>query len=187
MALEFLQPALNVSSVVDQEGNTLLHNAAYGGRIDLVKFLLSADLPLNTKNQFGLTPLDLSCAGHFCNLAELLASHGARGTWSSEECKCEDLVTELHKSPTLGVPNTIHEPDRSQSMLWQHYVDSGWASSPGAATANHDCGIDVRNSSFSLENYLSWYKSTRRPLVIQGLTGSWRAWKHWTKAELVKR
>lgn len=105
MALEFLQPALNVSSVVDQEGNTLLHNAAYGGRIDLVKFLLSADLPLNTKNQFGLTPLDLSCAGHFCNLAELLASHGARGTWSSEECKCEDLFTELQQSPTLGVPN----------------------------------------------------------------------------------
>ena len=148
MVLEFLQPALDVSSLVDQQGNTLLHNAAYGGRMDLVKFLLNSHVPLNPKNQFGLTPLDLSYAGHFCNVAELLVTHGAKRTRSSGECNREDFVTDLPKS-LVPIIDAILEHDSSQYLLWQRYVDSGWISPQGAAAGNHDCGIDVRNSSLS--------------------------------------
>lgn len=201
MALEFLQPPLNVNSLLDHQGNTLLHHAAYGGRVDLVKFLLDAHMPVGSKNHFGLTPLDLACAGHFYDIAELLAARRSkRAPWSSElpamtvktRWTCEHLVTSLRGSlPEAPMSNsglnTVFEPDTSQKLLWQCYIDSGWISPQEVAGNLEKCAIDVRNSSFSPEDFLTQYKSAHRPLVIQGLTGAWDAWKHWTKKELVKR
>ena len=201
MALEFLQPPLNVNSLLDHQGNTLLHHAAYGGRVDLVKFLLDAHVPVSSKNHFGLTPFDLACAGHFYDIAELLAARRSkRAPWSSElptmtvktRWACEHLVTSLRGSlPEAPMSNsglnTVFEPDTSQKLLWQCYIDSGWISPQEVAGNLEKCAIDVRNSSFSPEDFLTQYKSAHRPLVIQGLTGAWGTWKHWTKKELVKR
>lgn len=201
MVLEFLQPPLNVNSLLDHQGNTLLHHAAYGGRLELVKFLLDAHMSVSSKNHFGLTPLDLACAGHFYNIADLLAgSSSERVTWSSElptrtqktRRTCKHLVTNFHGSlseapMSNGGLNTVFEPDASQKLLWQRYIDSGWISQKKVTENLERCAIDIRNSSFSPEDFLTQYKGAHRPLVIQGLAGTWSAWKHWTKKELVKR
>ena len=202
MVLEFLQPRLNVKSLLDHQGNTLLHHAAYGGRMELVKFLLDAHMSVNSKNHFGLTPLYLACAGHFYNIAELLlaASGSEKVTWSGDLPArtqktwrtCKHLVTNFHgslsKAPmSNGGLNTVFEPDAAQKLLWQRYIDSGWVSPQRVGGNLERCEIDVRNSSFLPEDFLTQYKGAHRPLVIQGLTGAWSAWKHWTKKELVKR
>ena len=58
-------PRLDLSSVNDAWGNTMLHTAAYAGRRGLVEFLIKHKVPVNVKNVFGQTPRVLAeMAGH---------------------------------------------------------------------------------------------------------------------------
>lgn len=187
--------SLNLTSILDRSGNTVLHLAVYGGRKDLVETLLHANLTdVNSRNDHGLTPLHLAFAGHFCEIAELLVSYGAQGNATDEVGRTpRDVVSYSWERCSLTGDNERRsqevefQPDTSGGDLWSEYVESGWGLTSQDIMASRDCAIDVRNSTLSPEDYIGQYKAIFKPVLIQGLVSSWPAWKHWTKKELVQR
>ena len=191
LVLEHLQPVLNVATLLDYQGNTLLHNAVYGGRRDLAEVLLDAGVPVNHRNDLGVTPLHLAHAGHFHEVVELLVSHGAKPDIADSANRTPaEVVSYSHEPCNLqsecqGEADITCHPDSLQPMLWERYVDSGWTTD--SLPLLNSCGIDIRNSSLTQRELMLDYKCINKPLLIQGLVDSWPAWQHWTKEQLVKR
>jgi len=56
--------------------NRDLLDASYGGSVEEVKRLLDMGADINTKNQFGLTPFELTVVGNNCSVAEYFLQLG---------------------------------------------------------------------------------------------------------------
>ncbi len=177
---------LNLTTLLDRSGNTILHRAVYGGRKELVKALLDTRLvDVNSKNNHGLTPLHLAFAGHFCDLAEDLVNYGAQEVTvdgvGRSPCDVMSYTEEKCSCPTRDQERIVLQTDSSESTLWNRYKDSGWITASKDAEylrSVRNCAIDVRNSSMSRESFHSGYKAVFKPVLIQGLVKSWPAWKH---------
>jgi ankyrin repeat protein len=65
-------------SIVDTNGNTLLHIAVKSGKREMVQYFLSKGLDINASNNFGETPLHLVCGRHkdFC-MVQFLTTKGS--------------------------------------------------------------------------------------------------------------
>ena len=189
-----LQFSANFSTLSDRQGNTLLHTAVYGGRVDVVEILLNSGVPAHSANLLGLTPLHLAYAGGFCSIADTLISYGAAG----------DVRDGLGRTPTDLIPygkqlcgnstqqsNPVRYREDSGSSwieLQQKYLSSGWIDSTQGWNMEHSrCDIDALNSSLSEHGFLARYKGVYRPVRIEGLMGGWPAWEHWRREELLER
>ncbi len=206
LILEYIQrehTTLNVTTLLDQAGNTILHLAVYGGRRELVRALLDANLvTVDSRNYHGITPLHFAFAGHFCKLAKELVTYGARydaidgfgrlphDVMSYSQVLCSPL-TSSDKGTSERSQEVAFQTDISKSSLWNKYIASGWnptsSQGPVAFQGLGDCGIDVRNSSLTSEDFVRQYKAIYRPVLIQGLVRSWPAWNHWTREALLQR
>jgi ankyrin repeat protein len=67
-------------NVVDKEGSTLLHCAAWKGHVELVRLLLDAGAPINAtsqNNHYGTTPLHAAAHANNRAVAQMLIERGA--------------------------------------------------------------------------------------------------------------
>ena len=62
---------------VTTDGDTMLHLAAYAGKVDDAKLLIEKGAPLNAKNELGRTPLQLASSNGHTEVAKLLIQKGA--------------------------------------------------------------------------------------------------------------
>ena len=195
-----LQSSVNFSTLSDLQGNTLLHTAAYGGRIDVIEILLKSGIPVNSTNLLGLTPLHLAYAGGFCGLADTLIGYGAAADardhmgrtpgelipYGKQLCQSQSPIEEH----TIAGPGLSGNNQGDTAFSWieqkQKYLSSGWAD-PARDWNLSGCDIDTLNSSLPEQDFLARYKGVYRPVRIEGLIGSWPAWEHWRKEELLKR
>jgi ankyrin repeat protein len=65
-------------NVTDEDGNTLLHTAAYYGNKEVVEILLAHGEAINVKNKRGETPLQVAASSKHPDIVELLRQHGAK-------------------------------------------------------------------------------------------------------------
>jgi ankyrin repeat protein len=63
---------------MDIGGDTDLHLAADGGRIEVVALLVAQGADVNAKNHHGQTPLDLAAENGHEDIVQLLKEHGAK-------------------------------------------------------------------------------------------------------------
>ena len=59
-----------------RNGETPLHDAAYGGQKEIVELLIAAGADVNAKNNIGHTPLDSAIEYNQPQIADLLRKHG---------------------------------------------------------------------------------------------------------------
>ena len=190
-----LSTNFNLSALSDHQGNTLLHTAVYGGRVDVVEILLNSDVPVHSVNLLRLTPLHLAYAGGFCDVVDTLISHGAASDARDSLGRTPiDLIPYGKQSCNTFAKQTApgnHREDSSslQIELQQRYLSSGWIQSTQAWNMEHfRCDIDtVNDSSLSEHGFLARYKGGYRPVRIEGLVGDWPAWEHWRREELLER
>ncbi|MGQ0827844.1 MAG: ankyrin repeat domain-containing protein [Bacteroidota bacterium] len=76
LAEYFLGKGCKVSDK-DDGGNTPLHSAVRGGKLDLVKFLIEKGAEVNAKNDFDDTPLKIAEDKGYVSIIEVLRSKGA--------------------------------------------------------------------------------------------------------------
>lgn len=200
LVLEYLQSAFNASSVLDFQGNTLLHNAVYGGRSDLVRVLLDQGIPVDSVNHLGVTPLHLAYASGFCEIVATLIHHGAMielkdqigrapgdtTSYRGDQCYNSNSARTL-ESKLANMYATKSEIDLS---LWQKYIESGWVTDPTRVQNDSmfHCEIDIRDSaSLTKEDFSAHYKAVYKPVIVRGLTKNWPAWEHWTVEQLQQR
>ncbi|HXR03674.1 MAG TPA: ankyrin repeat domain-containing protein [Verrucomicrobiae bacterium] len=65
-------------NVTDENGNTLLHTAAYYGNKEVIEVLLAHGEAVNVKNKRGETPLQIAANSQHPAIVELLHQHGAK-------------------------------------------------------------------------------------------------------------
>lgn len=187
-------PSIDLSSIVDHSGNTLLHDAAYSGRKGLVEMLVEK-MDVHARNDLGLTPLHLAHAGHHQDIADLLTSHGAQ-----DDSVVHDIRTAvamggdgeevcLHSEHPQQQSCAGEEGEEVASVWWQKYLASGWIGSNDTSNvweSSTGCQIAVR-SHISPEEFESQYLGMYRPVVMRGMMDGWPAWDHWTKPALIER
>ncbi|MCB0326669.1 MAG: ankyrin repeat domain-containing protein, partial [Bdellovibrionales bacterium] len=59
-------------------GDSILHDAVYGGNMDILELLLDKKVDLNGKNKKGESPLDIAIRVRRQNVEMLLRSFGAK-------------------------------------------------------------------------------------------------------------
>ena len=131
-------PLLNLS-IPDRSGNTLLHNAAYGGRVELVTSLLQLGANLEQENLYGVTPLQLAIAAGHEEVIDVFIEHGARvgnvctvketGIGDSSEIGDDDYQLSCSISETQSETSTCSR-NQSKEWLqytrWSQYLASNW-------------------------------------------------------------
>ena len=191
-------PALNLSAVVDHRGNTLLHDAAYSGRVNLVEMLVKT-LDVNAENDIGLTPLRLAYAGHYQDIAAVLSSHGALDTSFVHSETAGKSVEGNEGVCFQSESNQGHSCLEKQSSVessehnvwWQKYLNSGWANSDAITASAQEvfaagCKVVTRNG-LPVDEFMSEFYGGYRPVVLQGMMDDWPAWDHWTKDSLIAK
>ena len=61
-----------------RNGETPLHDAAYGGQKEIVELLIAEGADVNAKKEDGYTPLDEAIINDETETADLLRKHGAK-------------------------------------------------------------------------------------------------------------
>lgn len=89
------------------EGNTLLMIAALGGNEEVVQYLLSQKVPLETKNKRGDTALAFAVANSQSEVAKLLISAGAD----------VDVTVAGKNEDTLFIRALLSDPDLGKTIL----------------------------------------------------------------------
>ncbi|CAK4140526.1 unnamed protein product [Aphanomyces euteiches] len=83
----------------DAAGQTLLHLAAFWGRTDIVRALISMGGSMKTKNATGCTALDLAIHWGHSATAEIIRLRGGTSVWEEKmgllQMQVEDLTTSL--------------------------------------------------------------------------------------------
>lgn len=97
---------------VDRDGRTLLINACFYNRINIVKFLISEKANINAKDKLGYTPLHAAAHEGNIEIIEILLKNGA---YINEK-------NNFGNSP-LMVVRKIKEPQKTFSVLLSHGAD----------------------------------------------------------------
>ena len=170
-------PRLDLSSIKDIWGNTMLHTAAYAGRRGLVEFLLQHTVPVNAKNVFGQTPRALAeVAGHR-DVSRLLAPGDEAIFKAPVPHNCREDIGKAHPS----------------QPAWDLYCSSGWTSHEQASRVLNQfpscsCQLPVVHAeNMTSEQFSEVIASQHKPVLLHGLTTHWPAWKNWKKQLLLKR
>ena len=196
-------------SLVDRVGNTLLHNAAYGGRRHLVAFLIQQGVEVGQRNHYGLTPLQMAIAGNHRDVVDTLVQHGAHegeGDCMFGGGKGDEGGGGLGEGINCGIQNWIQSRtrlcsrpgNRSEKWLdrstWEMYLSSEWIEEEEEGRRMLQelpkcaCDIPVVSSiSLTSEDFTRWYLARRQPVLLRGMVESWPAWKNWRKGELLNR
>lgn len=203
-------------SIVDKSGNSLLHNAAYGGRNKLVKFLLQLGADLEMMNHNNMTPLQLAIAGGHEEVINILMHHGARdnSVCTSKEGKAsgnqEDadgngaIIKNTNSSKTLKCMRTWfststcsrhwnHSGKWLPDDKWNKYISSEWIGAEQGKSflkELHGCGCElqvVSASDLGYEEFVHNYLAKRKPVLITGLVDFWPAWSNWRKEKFMNR
>ena len=179
-------PSLDLGSVVDRDGNTLLHEAAYSGRVQLVEFLTKRLQQVNPINSFGLTPLHLALAGGHTGVAEALRARGAENVSADDDSWMR--VGEEKWEGDGGV--CIDQSCSRQGVdddAWRRYLASGWVHPSDIPNTLSGCEISSRSGGMTGEEFRSTFYAHYRPVVLKGLMESWPAWEHWTRDALLEK
>ena len=164
-------------SISDWNGNTLLHNAAYGGRVELVTFLLQLGSNSEQRNHHGVTPLQLAMAAGHGEVTKVLKQHSSEIRDMSETFTC----------------SRNQSKDWLRYTRWSQYLASNWIAPEEGDRILHElpecsCTLPVVSaSSLSYEDFMHSYLARRKPVLITGLVDSWPAWNNWKKNEILKR
>lgn len=67
-----------------QKGNTALHIASLGGKLEVVKILLEHGSPVNSQSQLGFTPLYMAAQENKDDVVRFLLEHGADPSLTTE-------------------------------------------------------------------------------------------------------
>jgi|GEM_PF-3425334 len=138
------------SSLELTEGNNIVHRAASINSVDLMKYLIEIKVPLDGKNEYNNTPLDLAYINGHKNMISLLSSEGSiAGNWQSyfnDECtekKVNFLQIEeiVNKQEVDSVPleNLREEISLSGSALLDCTFDTNLAGTTTTPTQqNHE-------------------------------------------------
>ena len=175
----FLVTDIKLSQLLDAHNNTVLHVAAYAGRIKLVETLLQfiSDSP-NFKNVYGQTPRHLAMQGGYTNIASLFPLNNN-----------EDGTVE--NGGDNGGANDRRAVTEFEQLNWKRYLNSGWN------VEQHS--LDDLNSSYSLcSQVLPIVKKLNKkimshhhmPLLIYSQDmgeKKWNAWRNWRKRDLIER
>ena len=187
-------PSLDLTSIVDHSGNTLLHDAAYSGRQGLVEMLVER-LDIHARNDLGLTPLHLAQAGHHQDIVDILTSHGAQDSPVDRDIRTAVAMGGgmegvcLHSDQQSCAVEEGGAGEEVASVWWQKYLESGWIGSNGTSNLRESptgCQIAIR-SHLSPDEFESQYLGMYRPVVMRGMMEGWPAWDHWTKPALIER
>ena len=100
------------SEEVDRDGRTLLINACFYNRIEIVKFLVSQKANVNSKDKIGNTPLHAAAQEGNIEIIEILLKNGANINEKNN----------FGNSP-LMVVRKIKEPQKTLSILLSHGAD----------------------------------------------------------------
>lgn len=126
-----ISSGIGVNSVLHnpdrRDSTTILSEAAYAGRLDIVQYLVNAGALINHKDPcFGRTPLHWACMGHQRDVAIYLIEHGA-----DVNCVDRDNVTPILFAAMRGCDTIVtcliknganpHKVDRLRSSAL-HYA-----------------------------------------------------------------
>ena len=67
-----------------QKGNTALHIASLGGKLEVVKLLTENGSPINAQSQLGFTPLYMASQENKEDIVRFLLEHGADPSLTTE-------------------------------------------------------------------------------------------------------
>ena len=90
-------------SVVDDEGNTLLHWAAAGGHLEIVRFLLENGADVEARSRDGFTPLHSVAQEDHADVLELLIQKGSNVNTPNVN---DNGNTTLHYAACWGAVNS---------------------------------------------------------------------------------
>ena len=177
-------------SIPDKNGNALLHNAAYGGRVELVIFLLQLGANSEQINLHRMTPLQLAMVAGHDEVTEVLKQHTTHTV--------KEQATDVDSSEIRDISETItcsrnQSKDWLQNTRWSRYLTSRWiALEEGDRILRElpecSCMLPVVSaSSLSYDEFVQSYLARRKPVLITGLVDSWLAWNNWKKNEILKR
>jgi len=116
--------------ILDKNGNTLLHYAAYGGSASFVRFLIKNEFPIMATNSKGETPLHWISPVESSEITQLLIDHGAY-----VDAQSNDGNTPLHHAASAGrLPALLcllsngadfNVKNKSDHNPFDHYLASG--------------------------------------------------------------
>ena len=204
LVLMHTRSALNLTEVRDGRGNSLLHSAVYGGRLDVVELLLKEGIPPDVTNHLKMTPLHLAYAGHFCEVAQMLLMAGANpllvdianrtplnmsgGSVCDRQVK-KNLPPPQDDPPPPGddpPPPGDDPPPPGDDSAWNQYLGSGWYSGLLKGVGRR-CDLPVRDSAITATQFVTHHAGAYSPVLIRGLIRDWSAWDHWSYEQLLKR
>ena len=92
-----LKQKLDPNTVIDDNGNTLLHYAACRGLYDAVELLIENGADINARNNDGNTPLNLAILNKQENIVEELLKNGANGHLQNKKGQYSLIIAQLLK------------------------------------------------------------------------------------------
>ena len=127
---------------VDQNGNTALHYAAWGGSLECVQYLVEVcGKRCDVVNHDSILPLQFAAAGNFTAIVQFLAGRSAAS--DKEDCSISGLST-LHRAAAYGSLDTM------RILLEQQSYDLNLKTANGS-TALH---LASQHGHFSVVAYL---------------------------------
>lgn len=67
----------DINAIRDNDGKTLLHQAAYDGNTEIARLLIEHGANVNAADEYGISPLMSACDGGYVETARLLIERGA--------------------------------------------------------------------------------------------------------------
>lgn len=100
----------------EDSGNTLLHLAAHNGHTNIVEFLLSSNVDIDSTNEYGNTPLHFASHRGYFEVVDLLLRHGAN-----------IYATNRYSSTPLDLAANVEVQEllitsKKKEILWDYWI-----------------------------------------------------------------
>ena len=115
--VELINKDPSIIDIVNWRGETVLHQAAYHGNIEVVKILIEKGANINAKNMVNVTPLHFAALNHHFDIIEFLIKSNADisakpdSGWSIWRCLVDDprFVMSTEENTLLSRKKAIKE------------------------------------------------------------------------------
>ena len=113
-----VQKGALLNAIGGDYNETPLHTAIRYGHLTLAVYLIKNNTPLNIKDKYGETPLDIAKRLEYTNIIQLLEEHGAKGMSSNHENK--KSIKSINKYKNRNSVNIYHNSIRGSSVNLRH-------------------------------------------------------------------